>query len=97
MGRNVLRGFGLWQADMSAERIIALPGAWRLALRAEAYNVFNHPQFGDPLRYASNPLFGQSQSPLNLMFGSGSPASGESPALVTGAPRSLQLSLRLSF
>jgi hypothetical protein len=97
MGRNVLRGFGLWQADMSAERIIALPGTWRLALRAEAYNIFNHPQFGDPLRYASNPLFGQSQSPLNLMFGSGSPASGESPALVSGAPRSLQLALRLSF
>ena len=97
MGRNVLRGFGLWQADMSAERVIALPGAWRVALRAEAYNVFNHPEFGDPLRYASNPLFGQSPSPLNLMFGSGSPGSGESPALVTGAPRSLQVSLRLIF
>jgi hypothetical protein len=74
-----------------------LPHAWRLALRAEAYNIFNHPEFGDPLRYASNPLFGQSLSPLNLMFGGGSPASGASPALVTGAPRSMQVSLRLSF
>ena len=82
---------------MSAERSFALRGSWRLALRAEAYNIFNHPEFSDPARFASNPAFGQSQSPLNLSFGGGSPGSGESPALVTGAPRSLQFSLRVSF
>jgi hypothetical protein len=97
IGRNTIRGFGLWQTDMSAERAFVLKGSWRIALRAEAYNIFNHPQFSDPARFASNPAFGQSQSPLNLSFGNGSPGSGESPALVTGAPRSLQFSLRVSF
>lgn len=97
LGRNAIRGFGMWQADVSTERAFVLGRTWRLALRGEAYNLFNHPLFGDPVRYASNPMFGQSQTPLNLMFGGGSPSSGESPALVTGGPRALQVSVRLSF
>ncbi len=70
----------------------------QITLRADAFNVTNHPQFSDPVRYASNPMFGQSQSALNLMFGSGSPGSGQSPAFLMGAPRSLQLAgVRFSF
>jgi hypothetical protein len=97
MGRNVLRGFGMWQADLTAQRPIWEKDGFHLSIRADAYNAFNHAQFADPLRYASNPMFGQSQSALNLMFGSGSPSSGQSPAFLMGAPRSLQLSLRLAF
>jgi hypothetical protein len=53
--------------------------------------------FADPGRYLSSPMFGESSSPLNLMLGSGSPASGQSPAFQMGGSRSVQLSLRLSF
>jgi hypothetical protein len=87
----------MWQADSSAGRYFALNEKLRLAFRAEAYNVFNHPRFSDPMPYLSNPLFGQAGSSLNLMMGSGSPTSGQSPAFQMGGPRSLQLSLRLSF
>jgi hypothetical protein len=97
IGRNVLRGFGMWQADVTAERSVWKRDAMQLTLRADAYNVTNHAQFSDPVRYASNPMFGQSQSALNLMFGSGSPGSGQSPAFLMGAPRSVQLGLRFSF
>lgn len=97
LGRNAIRGFGAWQSDVSLERPFRLTESARLALRADAFNVLNHPEFADPLRFLSNPLFGISGSPLNLMLGSGSPVSGETPAFLMGGPRSLQLSLRVSF
>lgn len=97
LGRNAVRGFGMWQADASISRDLWRHEARRVALRIEAFNVFNHPLFADPLRYRSSPLFGESTSPLNLMLGSGSPASGQSPAFQMGGPRSLQVSLRVTF
>ncbi len=97
LGRNIVPGAGMWQADTAVERALLSKGSWRLILRAETYNVFNHPGFADPIRYLSNPLFGQSSSPLNLMMGSGSPSSGQAPAFQAGGPRSVQMSLRLSF
>jgi hypothetical protein len=97
LGRNSIRGFGAWQADLAAERPIRLNQAVQLMLRVEAFNALNHVQFADPSRFLSNPMFGESSSPLNLMMGSGSPASGQAPAFLMGGPRSLQLSLRLSF
>jgi len=97
LGRNVISGFGMWQANVSVERLFRLRESLRLSVRAESYNVFNHAQFADPMRYLSNPLFGQSTSALNLMMGSGSPSSGQAPAFQSGGPRSMQLSLKLSF
>jgi hypothetical protein len=97
LGRNSIHGFAAWQSDVAAERPIRVNDAIKLTFRAEAYNVFNHAQFADPVRFLSNPLFGISESPLNLMLGTGSPVSGQAPAFQMGGPRSLQLSLRLSF
>ncbi len=97
LGRNAIRGFGMWQADVALERGFALGNDFRLTFRAEAYNVFNHAQFADPVRFLSNPMFGMSGSPLSLMMGSGSATSGQAPAFQMGAPRSMQGMLRLSF
>lgn len=97
LGRNAVRGFGMSQLDLAAERAVRLTERLRLTLRAEAFNALNHPLFADPLRYLSSPMFGVSNSPLNLMLGSGSPASGQSPVFQMGGSRSVQLSLRLSF
>jgi hypothetical protein len=97
LGRNAVRGFGMWQADASLGRDFRPREGLRAAIRLEAFNVFNHPLFADPLRYRSSPLFGESTSPLNLMLGSGSPTSGQSPAFQLGGPRSLQVSLRVAF
>jgi hypothetical protein len=63
----------MWQGDVSAERPIWKKDARQISFRAEAYNVMNTPQFADPVRYASNPMFGQSQSALNLMLGGEQP------------------------
>jgi len=97
LGRNVVSGSGMWQADAAIERLLFSKRSWRLTLRSEIYNAFNHPAFADPIRYLSNPMFGQSSAPLNLMMGSGSPSSGQAPAFQAGGPRSVQMSLRLSF
>jgi hypothetical protein len=97
LGRNAVRGFGMWQADASLSREFRPHEGLRAAFRVEAFNVFNHPLFADALRYRSSPLFGESTSPLNLMLGSGSPASGQSPIFQMGGPRSVQASLRVSF
>jgi len=55
LGRDTVHGFGMWEADCSAGRSFALREKLRLTFRAEAYNVFNHPQFADPMPYLSNP------------------------------------------
>jgi hypothetical protein len=97
LGRNSLSGFGMWQLDLAVRRELRLSERVRLHLRVEAFNAFNHPNFGDPMKYLNSPLFGQSTSMLNLMLGTGSPGSGLAPSLQTGGPRSLQGSLRFQF
>ena len=97
LGRNALAGFGMAQVDFAVRREFRLSERRRLQFRLEAYNLLNHPNPADPVRYLNSPVFGQSTSMLNLMLGSGSPGSGLSPILQTGGPRSLQGSLRFQF
>jgi len=87
----------MWQADLSVSRPFILEAGLRLEFRAEAYNLLNHPQFADPVSFLSNPMFGMAGSSLNMMMGTGTPTSGQSPMFQGGGPRSVQLSLRLSF
>jgi hypothetical protein len=97
LGRNALSGFGMSQVDFAVRREFRLSERRRLQLRLEAYNLLNHPNFADPVKYLNSPVFGQSTSMLNLMLGSGSPGSGLAPILQTGGARSLQGSLRFQF
>ncbi len=97
LGRNAIAGFGMWQADFSASRSLRLDDLRSLELRADVFNVFNHPNFGDPARYLDNPLLGQSTSMLNMMLGTGSPGSGLSPLLGAGGPRGAQLEIKFRF
>ncbi|SPF36264.1 TonB-dependent receptor, plug [Candidatus Sulfopaludibacter sp. SbA4] len=97
LGRNVLGGFGMAQLDFALRREFRLTERRRLQFRLEAFNVSNHANFADPVRYLNSPVFGQSTSMLNLMLGTGSPGSGLAPILQTGGPRSLQASLRFQF
>jgi hypothetical protein len=97
LGRNAIGGFGMWQLDLALRREFRLCERGRLGLRIAAFNVFNHPNFGDPMKYLNSAVFGHSTSMLNLMLGTGSPGSGLSPILQTGGPRSLEGSLRFRF
>jgi hypothetical protein len=91
-GRNDIPGFGLTQVDFSLERKFSLTERLNLTFRADAFNLLNHPNFTNPPAY---PEFGtaylQSFTMLNQGLG------GLNPLFQQGGPRSLQLSLRLTF
>jgi hypothetical protein len=57
----------------------------------------NQANFADPVPFLVNPLFGQSVSMLNMMLGTGSPASGLAPMFQIGGARTVELALRVRF
>jgi len=95
LGRNVLRGFSVHQMDLALRRQFSLTERLKLQLRAEFFNIFNHPNFGDPDGRLTNNTFGQS---LNMMGQSlGSSSSGLNPLYQIGGPRSIQLAVKMVF
>jgi hypothetical protein len=93
-GRNGIPGFGLTQVDFSVGRKLSITERFRVQFRADAFNLFNHPNFSNPLGIFINPFvtpFLQSQRMANVGLG------GLSPLFQEGGPRSLQLSLKLLF
>ena len=102
-GRNVLRGFGATQADLALQRQFHLTEKLGLRFRAEFFNIFNHPNFGNPTNslagcpQSCNPLFGRSTQTLASSLGSGGANGGFNPLYQIGGPRSIQLALKLQF
>ncbi len=68
-GRNIARGPGYANLDMSLVRDIALRGQTRLQVRAEVFNVLNHVNLGLPVADLNSPNFGRilSAGPPRLM------------------------------
>jgi len=95
-GRNVLRGFGAWQADFALQRQFHITERLGLIFRGEFFNIFNHPNFGSPINTLTSPLFGQSTQMLASSLAGGFNA-GFSPLYQIGGPRSIQLALKLQF
>jgi hypothetical protein len=107
LGRNALRGFPIWQLDLALRRQFNLSERVNLQLRAEFFNIFNHPNFGDPpgslasvsstgvITYQS--AFGVSSAMLGRSLGSGGVSGGFNPLYQVGGPRSIQLAVRLQF
>lgn len=96
-GRNVLRGFGAWQDDLTIRRQFHFTEKVSLQFRAEFFNIFNHPNFGPPTNTLSSPLFGQSTQTLANSLGTGGISGGFNPLYQIGGPRSIQLALKLQF
>jgi hypothetical protein len=98
LGRNTLRGFGAWQDNFAIHRVFKLYENLHLQFRAEAFNLFNHPNFADPYGFwpLNFPQFGLSQSSLANGLGSFI-GGGLNPIYQIGAPRSWQFGLKLQF
>lgn len=97
LGRNVLRGFGAWQADVGLQRQFRLTEKLGLRFRAEFFNLFNHPNFGSPVNVLTSPLFGRSTQTLANSLGSGGANGGFNPLHQIGGPRSIQFAVKLQF
>jgi hypothetical protein len=107
LARNGVRGFGVWQEDIALRRDFPIHDNVDLLFRAEAFNVCNHPLFGDVgvndgrnilTSYgAVNPYFGISSETLASSLGGGGADGGFSSLYQIGAPRSMQFALKLRF
>jgi len=85
-GRNLLDGPGLFQIDTALSRSVKVTERSNVSLRAEVFNVFNHPQLGRPSLNFSTPA----------TFGRITAVSNTSP-IGTGTARSMQLAVRYTF
>lgn len=93
--RNFVRGFGAWQMDFAIRRDFSIHERLKLQFRAEAFNIFNHPNFGsiNPQYCAVGPActFGQATGSLASTLGV------LSPLYQMGGPRSMQFAFKLMF
>jgi len=93
--RNFLRGFGAWQMDLAVRREFPLHERLKLQFRADAFNIFNHPNFGYINPYYCSPgpgcTFGEATATLAESLGV------LSPLYQMGGPRSMQFALKLLF
>jgi hypothetical protein len=98
LGRNVLRGFPLFQTDIGIGRRFVIRENFGVEFKAEVFNLFNHPNFGNPDGDVSNlDTFGKSFRMLGRDLGSGGTLGGLNPIYQVGGPRSIQLALRAQF
>jgi len=97
LGRNALRGFPAAQLDLSLRRGFALAERLNLQFRMDVFNLFNRPNFGDPVGDLNSGLFGRSTAMLGRSLGSNVGSVGLNSAYQSGGPRSMQMSLKLQF
>ncbi len=94
--RDLVRGPGTWQIDLGAAKTISLEERGRIEFRAEFFNIFNHPQLGQP-QSTFNPSntsgFGTIINTVNLNTSIVSPIT----PVGSGTPREMQFALRLEF
>lgn len=89
--RNLLRGFGAVQGNIAIRQTYRLHEQLNMQLKAETFNILNHPNFGYIDPNLSDLLFGQSIKMLNQSFGAAGALYDQ------GGPRAIQLSLKLVF
>jgi hypothetical protein len=96
-GRNILRGPGFAQVDLSLFKSTRLSETMSLQLRMDVFNIFNKANFADPSGGLVQPdvntvrptaFFGQSISTVGNQLGG---------LLGFGGPRQIQLSARFNF
>jgi hypothetical protein len=58
LSRNTLRGPGLVRFDLSGSKTFELPGNFNLQFTAQAFNIFNHTNFGLPNGQLGNAAIG---------------------------------------
>lgn len=91
LGRGTLRGFGLEQVDLSVRRQFRLWEGLNLQFRADAFNIFNTPNFANPTGILTSANFGRSTQTLSTALG------GLNSQFQVGGPRSIQLALKILF
>lgn len=97
LGRNVLRGFGLAQLNLTVRREIPTRESLRPRICAEMFNAPNRPSFAGPVGMLHAPPIGYSTRMLGRSLGRDGVNGGLNPLHHIGGPRSIQLALRMVF
>jgi hypothetical protein len=85
-GRYNMEGPGVFQFDAALSRSFAIREGKSIQLRAEAFNVLNHPSFSTPVATLNSGSFGKIQSDISGTSG-----------LSAGNPRILQFAVKYVF
>jgi hypothetical protein len=84
LGRDAIYGPGFLDTDFSVTKDTKITERFTLQFRSEMFDIFNHPNFGDPTLTATNTSFGQIQA---TRFPTGD----------FGSARQIQFALKLLF
>ena len=96
-GRNILRGPGFAQFDVALQKSFQLTENTKITLGAEAYNLFNHPNYAVPSN-TQNPLTLGGNGDAVFQDATGHFASNVGRTFSTvGTGRQLQLDARFTF
>jgi hypothetical protein len=85
IGRNSVYGPRFFDADMALMKDVRITEHVTFSFGAQAYNVFNHPNFDQPVSDISNPLFGTTVAevaPPTSLLGAFVPGTAASPRFV---------------
>jgi len=89
--RNLVRGFAENQINLALRRAFPLRDHASIQFRAEAFNIFNHPNFGFVDPTLTDAQFGLATQTLNQSLGT------LAQQYQQGGPRSMQFALKLTF
>jgi Carboxypeptidase regulatory-like domain/TonB dependent receptor len=97
-GRNLITGPPLWQDDSAVEKNFRITERNNLIFRAEAFNIFNRAQYGQP----SSSLSVTTKSGVRTLtvpasFGTITSTVNSVGLVGTGTPRVLEFSLRITY
>ena len=83
-GRNILTAPGFQDIDFAVSKLTAIKERFNLQFRAEAFNLFNHPNFAQPSNNFAATSYGQILATRTARGG-------------LGSSRQLQLGAKLTF
>jgi hypothetical protein len=89
--RDFVRGFGAFQWDVAARRQFSVYERLKIQFRAEAFNILNHPNFGNINAGYGGNTFGLASATLANSLGI------LSPLYQMGGARSMQFALKFVF
>jgi Carboxypeptidase regulatory-like domain/TonB dependent receptor len=97
-GRNLITGPPLWQDDSAVEKSFRITERNNAIFRAEAFNIFNRAQYGQP----SSSLSVTTRSGVRTLtvpasFGTITSTVNSAGLVGTGTPRVLEFSLRVTY
>jgi hypothetical protein len=104
LGRNAFYGPSFHNVDLSVVKRLALGDRAKLEVRLDAFNVFNHPNFANPMLpnfsidFLQNGIDPKTNRGVGFLPLTTTPdVGGGNPFLGSGGPRGLQLAARVNF